>query len=212
MRLIAVAVCRNVWHHMTDERSRQAVEIAERLADSTASEEERIHAEAIALQATSDASRKLDATSEQLVANHINHWAATAASAVVMPSAYMSARRAVDAAAVALAWSQDHSLIAESPFRAISEVEHVYCDMIGEIFCEGFALKRAEESWLSWHAGTIPKLAESIYADRAFDRLPILADALEEAGCTDAEILQHCREVGPHVRGCWVVDLLLDKI
>jgi hypothetical protein len=46
---------------------------------------------------------------------------------------------------------------------------------------------------------------------RALDRLPILADALEEAGCTDADILAHCRGPGPHVRGCWVVDLLLGK-
>ena len=54
-------------------------------------------------------------------------------------------------------------------------------------------------------------LAASIYADRAFDRLPILADALEEAGCTDAEILNHCRQPGEHWRGCWVVDLILGK-
>ena len=51
----------------------------------------------------------------------------------------------------------------------------------------------------------------SIYDDRAFDRLPILADALEDAGCADAAILSHCRGPGEHVRGCWVVDLLLGK-
>jgi hypothetical protein len=55
------------------------------------------------------------------------------------------------------------------------------------------------------------RLAETIYLDRAFDRLPILADALEEAGCTNAEVLAHCRGPVPHVRGCWVVDLLLEK-
>jgi len=54
-------------------------------------------------------------------------------------------------------------------------------------------------------------LANGIYDDRAFDRLPILADALEEAGCTDREILGHLRGPGPHVRGCWCVDLLLGK-
>jgi hypothetical protein len=54
-------------------------------------------------------------------------------------------------------------------------------------------------------------IAKSIYTSRAFDRLPILADALEEAGCADADILAHCRGPGPHVRGCWVVDLLLGK-
>jgi hypothetical protein len=54
-------------------------------------------------------------------------------------------------------------------------------------------------------------LAGSIYEDRGFDRLPILADALEEAGCTEAELLAHLRGRGPHVRGCWVLDLLLGK-
>jgi hypothetical protein len=54
-------------------------------------------------------------------------------------------------------------------------------------------------------------LAQAIYDDRAFDRLPILADALEEAGCDTADILAHCRGPGPHVRGCWVVDLILGK-
>jgi hypothetical protein len=44
-----------------------------------------------------------------------------------------------------------------------------------------------------------------------FDLLPILADALQEAGCTNSDILQHCHSPRPHVRGCWVVDLLLGK-
>lgn len=57
----------------------------------------------------------------------------------------------------------------------------------------------------------VRQLAELIYADRAFDRLPLLADALEEVGCDNADILAHCRGPGPHVRGCWVVDLLLGK-
>ena len=54
-------------------------------------------------------------------------------------------------------------------------------------------------------------LAEGIYADRAYDRMPVLADALEDAGCDYAEILSHCRGNGPHVRGCWVLDALLGK-
>ncbi len=73
-----------------------------------------------------------------------------------------------------------------------------------------------------WHQGlgrhgpggngnTVQKIARGIYDDRAFDRMPILADALEEAGCTDIEILNHCRQPGEHFRGCWVVDLLLGK-
>ena len=64
-------------------------------------------------------------------------------------------------------------------------------------------------SWLAWNDGTVRKMAQAIYDARAFDRLPLLADALEDAGCTDAAILSHGREPGEHVRGCWVVDLVL---
>lgn len=55
---------------------------------------------------------------------------------------------------------------------------------------------------------TTVALADAIFADRAFDRLPILADALEDAGCDDPDVLAHCRGDGPHVRGCWVVERL----
>ena len=63
----------------------------------------------------------------------------------------------------------------------------------------------------AWLTPTVQSIAAAIYQDRAFDRLPILADALEEAGCTNADVLLHCRQPGEHVRGCWVVDLLLGK-
>ncbi len=61
----------------------------------------------------------------------------------------------------------------------------------------------------AWLTSTVVQLARGIYHDRAFDRLPILADALLDAGCDNADMLDHCRGEGPHVRGCWVVDLLL---
>jgi hypothetical protein len=70
---------------------------------------------------------------------------------------------------------------------------------------------RVDLACLEWNGGTVRKLAEAIQDSQDFGRLPILADALEEAGCTDAELLDHCRAGGPHVRGCWVVDLLLRK-
>jgi hypothetical protein len=54
-------------------------------------------------------------------------------------------------------------------------------------------------------------LAQGVYDERAFDRLPVLADALEDAGCLAGEILGHCRQPGQHVRGCWVVDILLGR-
>ncbi len=63
----------------------------------------------------------------------------------------------------------------------------------------------------SWLTSNVLSLAQGIYHERAFDRLPILADALQDAGCENPEILAHCRSESPHARGCWVVDLLLGK-
>jgi hypothetical protein len=62
----------------------------------------------------------------------------------------------------------------------------------------------------SWLTSTVVKLAEGMYESRDFAAMPILADALQDAGCDSADILDHCRG-GPHVRGCWVVDLVLGK-
>jgi hypothetical protein len=62
-----------------------------------------------------------------------------------------------------------------------------------------------------WRTSTALALAGGIYEERAFDRLPILADALQDAGCENAQILDHCRDPAPHIRGCWVVDLVLDR-
>jgi hypothetical protein len=63
----------------------------------------------------------------------------------------------------------------------------------------------------AWRTSTVHALATTIYDHRAFDRLPVLADALQDAGCEHADVLDHCRGPGLHVRGCWVVDLVLGK-
>ncbi len=63
----------------------------------------------------------------------------------------------------------------------------------------------------SWRTTTAVGLARQVYEARDFAAMPILADALEDAGCADADVLAHCRGDGPHVRGCWVVDLVLGK-
>ena len=63
----------------------------------------------------------------------------------------------------------------------------------------------------AWRTSDVMLLANGIYDERAFDRMPILADALQDAGCDKPDILDHCRGDGPHVRGCWVVDLVLGK-
>lgn len=106
----------------------------------------------------------------------------------------------------------------------------------------------AVSGWLTWNDATVPRIAQAIYDEQRFEEMPILADALEEAGCDNEAILRHCRSeercqdcsgkgqasdsdrfgwwmaecetcrgtggqplLGPHVRGCWVLDLLLGK-
>ncbi|MBN9122480.1 MAG: hypothetical protein J0I06_25605 [Planctomycetes bacterium] len=64
----------------------------------------------------------------------------------------------------------------------------------------------------AWRTSDVLALTRGIYDDRAFDRMPILADALQDAGCADEDVLNHCRDRNaPHARGCWVVDCILDK-
>ena len=63
----------------------------------------------------------------------------------------------------------------------------------------------------SWQSATVSQLAAAIYDERSFERLPLLADALEDAGCDDHELLAHLRDKGPHVRGCRALDQILGR-
>jgi hypothetical protein len=89
--------------------------------------------------------------------------------------------------------------------------ERFQLPFLRDVFGNPFRKVQRESAWLAWNDATVPRIAQTIYDERAFDRLPILGDALEDAGCDNADILNHCRGDGPHVRGCWVVDLLLGK-
>jgi hypothetical protein len=82
------------------------------------------------------------------------------------------------------------------------------CRLIREVFGNPFRPARPDPAWLT---SDVLLLARGIAADRAFDRMPILADALQDAGCYDAGVLDHCRGAGDHVRGCWVIEALLGK-
>jgi hypothetical protein len=79
------------------------------------------------------------------------------------------------------------------------------------IFGNPFRRVALDTNLLKWSCEALPKMARKIYDERAFELLPILADALQEAGCRDQQILDHCRSGGAHVLGCFVVDLLLGK-
>jgi hypothetical protein len=84
--------------------------------------------------------------------------------------------------------------------------------LLRDIFGNPFRPVRVESTWLRWNDGTVKKIAEGAYDEDAFDRLPILHDALLDAGCDDEDLLAHCRTPEGHVRGCWVIDALLGKV
>jgi hypothetical protein len=81
-------------------------------------------------------------------------------------------------------------------------------ELVRDIYGNPFHYHSLDPAWLT---STVTALARGMYESRDFGAMPILADALQDAGCDSAEVLDHCRGPGPHVRGCWVVDLVLGK-
>jgi hypothetical protein len=115
--------------------------------------------------------------------------------------------------ACAYAWANDDSGATspdDSPAtRALREAnlrlqESIFRDIVGNPL-------RPAAFDARWRTGDVLGLARAAYEDGAFERLPMLADALMDAGCDDAAILGHCQGLGPHARGCWVVDLVIGK-
>jgi hypothetical protein len=96
----------------------------------------------------------------------------------------------------------------EEAERATAEVDREFLEHARSwMYQDGPSL--IDPRWLSWNDGIVRKLAQAIANEQAWDRLPILADALEEAGCNTPEILEHCRAGEPHIGCCWIVDILL---
>lgn len=85
----------------------------------------------------------------------------------------------------------------------------IRCRFVRDIFGNPFRETIIKAEWLNWNQRTVRSIAKSIYEDESFEELPILGDALEDAGCDNQLILRHCREHHTHIRGCWVLDLLL---
>jgi hypothetical protein len=88
---------------------------------------------------------------------------------------------------------------------------HAQAELARDIFGNIFYPVTIFPFWFSWHGGLPVAMAQRMYDSRDFTDMPVLADALEEAGCQDSDILGHCRMTREHVRGCWVVDLMLGK-
>ncbi len=92
--------------------------------------------------------------------------------------------------------------------HAIGAARITFCGLLRDIFGNPFRPLAFDPNW---RTSTVVAIAKSMYESRDFSPMPILADALQDAGCEHADILDHCCGTGPHVRGCWVVDLVLGK-
>jgi hypothetical protein len=206
-QLFDCACCRLCWHLFRDERSRHAVEVAERYADGRAGRKE-LTAARQAARAAWRAGDRYAALAVYATGNRDeeyyfhDHWRGKAHASLLRD-------------------------LVGNPFRPAGQ--YVPCrtchgvgfldvpDRPGEYrVCGRCAAGKGsrcqlDPSWLAGNGGAVARLAGAMYEEHAFDQLPVLADALEEAGCEDPDLLGHCRQPGTHFRGCWVVDALLGK-
>ena len=178
---------------MSEQRSRHIVEVAERDADDVADPEELEEA--------------LNAAPVDL--EGIDNATEAAAYAASCDDVQSAACLAADYAAAAADGLPPRSLTGRTRWRAAGTAERaVQAELLRCLFGNPFRPVGLNPSRVT---PTVTGLADTIYQERAFDLLPVLADALEEAGCDNAEILHHCRGKTPHARGCWLVDLLLAR-
>lgn len=191
-RLLACAFLRRFWDRLSAE-GRELVDLAEAFAEGERSEQE-------LMQACRARGLKICQGLDRLQAHLL----------VSGTQAYVKDETVIMAARYAARYPKHHFLDGPTPaHQAALAAERsdqralVHC-IVGNPF-------RRFVCDPSWRTLTVLGLAQACHGERAFDRLPILADALEDAGCSDPTILDHCRGPGPHARGCWVVDQLLGR-
>ena len=205
LRLFVCACCRRIWHKLFDTQSRRAVEVAERLADGQADPAEvaaaRTEMEGLIRRREQEWSEEASLSEAALLYSHVDR----------LPR--MLAQSALEEG-VTTQWT---GLAAD--FRAAGPADQrPLVAFLHDIFGNPFRPVTIAPAILAWNDAAVVRLAQAAYDERHLPagtldngRLAVLADALEEAACTDAEILDHLRGPGPHVRGCWPVDLCLGK-
>jgi hypothetical protein len=195
-RLFACACCRSIWHLIRDEAGKAAVEVAERHVDQP--DWERMQETRRTVEAAARHSWALwdDGSAEALEA--------TVATTNDDPelSAFEASGYAARAAQSA----------ADGDVEQWKAERRRQCNLIRDLF-ENPMLPpvRIDRSWLDWRGGIVLRMARSVYEEHRFEELPILADALEDAGCAVSSILDHLRGPGPHFKGSWCLDLLLAR-
>ena len=202
LRLFAVACCRRLSGLVSDSLADDAVRIAERHAEGFAAGDELGRA-AAAVSATLDGfdfnTAPLSAHAALALARKATHPDAWRAARGILVNATWEVATAAFRAAGGSDAAQDRAEKAENAAQA---------DLLRDIFGNPFRPATLDPAW---RTPTAVALAGQMYESRDFGAMPILADALQDAGCDSDEVLDHCRGPGPHVRGCWVVDLVLGK-
>jgi hypothetical protein len=189
-RLLAVACCQPIAGKVTDVAHKHALAVAESFADGLIELEDLRRVRSTAFNSDLDQSS----------------YALAAIRATLRDSPVAAAREAAHQA-IQEVWKRVKGGWETAPARKAEAKRH-QCALFRDIFGNPF-----RPVWLDSRWGTcdVVGLARGIDEERAFDRLPVLADALMDAGCDDEQMLDHCRGGGPHVPGCWVVDLVLGK-
>jgi hypothetical protein len=213
-RLFACASCRRIWHLLVDDRSRRAVETVERWSDGFATDDELKKA----FDEAGNVSLAMSEAARSAGLHLTPEWSASvavwdAAASIEEEGRWLTCNQSVplcvSSNVVDAEWSQiresdiENTLIAHGDRPRLAQSA-----LVREIFGNPFHQITIDLSLLT---PAVVKLAQAIYDKRAFDRLPILADVLHDAGCDNDDILGHCRGPGPHVRGCWALDLVLGK-
>jgi hypothetical protein len=215
LRLFAGACCRRIWQHLSDERSRRLVEVSDGFADGT------VNLEAVQ-----------SAFEEACNAQEAIHWESgdaidqSSAEAVLGLRGELLIGQVFDGIAEAVAevrageaWQRiymtpgkhyrEQEAEHQQEYDAGAEAEaKVQVAILRDIFGNPFRPVAFDPAW---RTPNVTAVAQTIYDARHFEDMPMLADALEEAGCCDDEILGHCRHDWEHFRGCHVLDLILSK-
>ena len=215
LQLYGCACCRRIWDLLTQDHWRAAVEVAERFADGDATVAELSQAHDAVGQDASVSVPRVDAETPVYALQWL-----TSRPEQQTPRCWVwhqlplveSALNTDAYTRMAVAAQRRPKRRSPAPQPTDSRDEcRAHAQLLRDIF--GHLVRTVSlgpAGMVAADAGVV-RFAQAVYAERAFERLPILADALEESGCADAEVLGHCRGPGTHVRGCWVVDLLLGK-
>jgi hypothetical protein len=190
-RLLACAFARQVWPLLEDERSRHALVVAELFADGLA-DEGQLNA------AVEDATQARDAVRvERLSGNRAGDRTARSAAIAAMMAVRFDIWQAAEESALAATRS--------SLCPTLADAQREQADLVRDIMGNPFRPPAIDQFWLT---PAVVAVARAIYQEASFAQLPVLADALLDAGCSDVDILNHLRGPGPHALGCWALDLL----